>query len=104
MPDPDLHVYLVYALPQQQHVIDLLLPNGSTVMDAVTRSGFLQRFPAIGEQPLQCAIFNRVVPLGEPLQAGDRIEVLRPLRVDPKEQRRKEAARTRAAAKRRQKG
>ena len=99
MGNPDhLQVCVACALPDEQRLVPLLLPPGSTVRDAVDRSGLLQRFPALAERPLQCAVFNRVVTLDEVLSPGDRVEILRPLLVDPKQQRRQEAARARSAA------
>jgi putative ubiquitin-RnfH superfamily antitoxin RatB of RatAB toxin-antitoxin module len=92
-----LQITVVYALSEEQHSVTLSMPVGATVEAAVSRSGLLQRFADIGRRPLQCAIFNRVVGGAEVLRSGDRIEILRPLQVDPKEQRRREAARTRAA-------
>jgi uncharacterized protein len=93
-----VQVCVAYALPEEQRLVSLSLTPGATVRDAVERSGLLQRFPDIGRRPLQCAIFSRVVALDEVLSPGDRVEILRPLLVDPKQQRREEAARARAAA------
>jgi hypothetical protein len=90
-----LCVTVIYALPEEQHAVRLRLPTGSSVAEAVRRSGLLQRFPAIAACTLQCAIFNQVVGNATVLREGDRVEILRPLQVDPKEQRRREAARTR---------
>jgi uncharacterized protein len=92
-----LQVSVLYALPCEQHIVPLTLPSGCSVTQAVQRSGLLQRFPSILERPLQCAIFNRVVEGTELLRQGDRVEILRPLQIDPKEARRREAARTRAS-------
>lgn len=86
-----LRVRVVYALPEQQVVVELTLYERSTVDDAVTKSGLPQRFPQI-VAPVSCAVFGRVVPLSQPLRDGDRVEILRPLLVDPKEQRRRAAA------------
>jgi uncharacterized protein len=98
-PEPLLHVSVVYALPDEQQLVALRLPSGSTVGDAVRQSGLLQRFPAIEERALQCAVFNRVVAAETLLSNGDRVEILRRLQIDPKEQRRREATRARAATK-----
>ena len=95
----DLQVCVAYALPDEQRLVSLRMPPGATVREAITRSGLLQRFPAIAERPLQCAIFSRVVALEELLCNGDRVEILRPLQVDPKQQRSEQAALARAAAK-----
>jgi uncharacterized protein len=93
----ELEVCVSYALPDRQCLVQLRVPAGSTVRDAVTLSGLLQRFPTIGQRALQCAIFSRLVSLDELLGNGDRVEILRPLLVDPKQQRREQAARARAA-------
>ena len=89
-----LRVRVVYALPERQVVVELTLDDQATVNDAVTKSGLPQRFPQI-VAPVCCAVFGRVVPLSQPLRDGDRVEILRPLQVDPKEQRRQAAVRTR---------
>jgi uncharacterized protein len=88
----------VYALPDRQVLIELDLPPGATVADAVARSGLLQRFPEIASRPAACAIYGRAVEQLQKLQANDRVEILRPLQIDPKESRRQAAARSRAAA------
>lgn len=88
-----IRVRVVYALPERQSTVDLLLPNGVSVEEAVTRSGLAAEFPVIAMQPLQCAIFGRVVTPAQTLCDGDRIEILRPLIADPKQSRRQAAAR-----------
>lgn len=90
-----VRVTVVYALAEQQSIVELQLPARSTVMDAVTQSGLLSRFPELAERALSCAIFGRVVTLSVPLHDGDRVEILRPLLIDPKEGRRRAAARAR---------
>ena len=94
--DRQMRVWVVYALPDLQSVQELELPESATVADAVQRSGLLQRFPEIGERPLACAIYGRTVADSHILRADDRVEILRPLQVDPKESRRRAAARGRA--------
>ena len=59
----------------------------------------LKRFPEIATRPLACAIFGRAVALARKVRPGDRVEILRPLLIDPKEQRRQAAARGRARPK-----
>ena len=93
--DELLRVRVVYALPHRQIVVDVTLEEGATVGEAVAKSQLQQRDPQIASEPLTCAVFGRIVPLSEPLRDGDRVEILRPLLVDPKEQRRQLAARTR---------
>jgi uncharacterized protein len=93
-----LRVCVVYALPDQQASVALQVNAGSTVMDAVTRSGLLQKFPEAAARPLACAVFGRAVPLTYELRDGDRVEILRPLSIDPKQSRRAAAQRSRANA------
>jgi putative ubiquitin-RnfH superfamily antitoxin RatB of RatAB toxin-antitoxin module len=90
-----MRVWVVYALPDRQALRELDLPESSTVADAIARSGLLEQFPEIGTRPLACAIFGRAVVDSQVLRAGDRVEILRPLQVDPKESRRRAAARGR---------
>jgi uncharacterized protein len=90
-----MRVWVVYALPDQQSVQELELPVAATVAEAVARSGLLQKFPELGDRPLSCAIYGRAVAGSQVLRADDRVEILRPLQVDPKESRRRAAARSR---------
>lgn len=90
-----IRVRVVYALPERQSVVDLRLPVECTVRDAVTRSGLLERYPQAAKRPLECAVYGRVVALDDRLRAGDRVEILRPLIVDPKQARRQAAIRGR---------
>ncbi|HKQ16707.1 MAG TPA: RnfH family protein [Steroidobacteraceae bacterium] len=90
-----MRVWVVYALPDRQSVQELELPESATVADAVARSGLLQKFPEIAGAPLACAIHGRAVADSCILRADDRVEILRPLQVDPKESRRRAVARGR---------
>ena len=94
-------VQVVYALPDRQVIVALDVPEGTTVCEAVALSGLAGRFPGIGTAPEACAIYGRLVPLNHVLAAQDRVEILRPLLIDPKENRRRAAARSQAAARRR---
>jgi uncharacterized protein len=93
-----LHVRVIYALPEQQVSVSLDVPPGTTAADAVARSKLLEKFPDAAARPLACAVFGRTVPLNYELHDGDRVEILRPLLIDPKQSRREAADRTRAAA------
>jgi len=95
MPDVEgrIRISVVYALPEQQCVIELRVSPGTTVAEAVARSGIVERFPQIAAQPLQCAIYGRAAALSNPLVEGNRVEILRPLLIDPKLNRRQAAAR-----------
>jgi putative ubiquitin-RnfH superfamily antitoxin RatB of RatAB toxin-antitoxin module len=94
-----LRVRVIYGLPEHQATVDLQLPPGTSLTEAVERSGLLKKFPEAEARPLNCAIFGRAVPLTCELRDGDRIEILRPLLIDPKQSRRETAERNRAQVK-----
>lgn len=96
-----IHVEVVYALPERQSIVKLIVAVGTTAEIAVEMSGLKRRHPEITSRPLHCAVFGRPVEGSQVLVEGDRVEILRPLLIDPKENRRQTAARARAAAQRR---
>jgi putative ubiquitin-RnfH superfamily antitoxin RatB of RatAB toxin-antitoxin module len=83
-----IHASVVYCAPGEPHVIDVDLPAGATLRDAVHASGLLQRCPELAAAPLDLGVFNQLQPLHRRVRSGDRIEVYRPLSVDPKVARR----------------
>jgi putative ubiquitin-RnfH superfamily antitoxin RatB of RatAB toxin-antitoxin module len=89
-----LQVRVIYAAaPSRQIVRDLRVPAGATVADAIRLSGIgeLAGLADAGSQSL--GIFGRRVDPATPLHDGDRVEIYRPLLLDPKEARRRRAAR-----------
>jgi hypothetical protein len=66
--------------------VELRLALPATVRDALAESGMLARYPGI--DPRRVGVWGRVRRLDEPLRDGDRVELYRPLQVDPKEARR----------------
>ena len=87
-----MHVEVVYALPEQQHRVHLELETGATVADALTAVGRVPPFSGLDLAAMPIGIFGRPVKPGDVLQGGDRVEIYRPLLVDPKEARRQRAA------------
>lgn len=85
-------ISVVYALADRQEIVKLAVASTTTVAEAVQRSGLLQRYPEIAAAPLNCAVYSRIVEPTSVVAAGDRIEILRPLLIDPKENRRQVAA------------
>jgi len=85
-------VEVVYALPDRQRVVYVELAAGMTVTDAVTASGLLEEFPELAGRRLDTGVFGQVVPALRVLAAGDRVEIYRPLKADPREMRRRLAA------------
>jgi putative ubiquitin-RnfH superfamily antitoxin RatB of RatAB toxin-antitoxin module len=88
-------VEVVHALPDLQRVVTLAIPEtGLTAQAAVERSGLLDEFPSLRDRPLVLGIYGTVCAPDRPLRDRDRVEIYRPLQVDPRAQRRERAART----------
>ncbi len=83
-----LEVEVVYARPEQQVLIQLSVPGGSTVRDAIIRSNVLSDVPGLDLETLAVGIFARRVTLDYILKTGDRVEIYRPLTMSPVEARR----------------
>ena len=90
-----MRVELVYADPVREVLIGFEAPAGSTVRDCVEHSGLFRLVPELRGMRPGFAVFGRRVEPAAPVSEGDRIEVLRPLRIDPKEARRLRARRPR---------
>jgi putative ubiquitin-RnfH superfamily antitoxin RatB of RatAB toxin-antitoxin module len=87
----EFEVEVVYALPGGQTLLLLRVAAGTTVGEAIVRSGVLAQYPEIQTDGLRAGIFGRLCALDTPLNAGDRVEIYRPLIVEPKEARRRRA-------------
>ncbi len=81
-------VTVVYASANASHVLQVALESGATVEQAINASGLYSLAPELRHGALDVGIWNRAVRLETVVREGDRIEVYRPLTVDPKEARR----------------
>lgn len=88
----DIPVEVSYALPEEQIIVKLQVQRGTTLVEAVKRSGILQRFPEIDLQKNKVGIFGKINKQDYVLREGDRVEIYRPLIADPKEIRKQRAA------------
>lgn len=95
-----IRVELVYALPEEQHVLPLELDEGATIADALRTAANDLVFSRFSEGELTVGIWGVVIDRAKRLQDADRIELLRPLLVDPKEARRRRAKDAQQALKR----
>ena len=87
-----LRVEVAYARPDEQVIISVELPEGSTLEQALIVSRIQERFPEIDPATAKVGIFGRLSELSATLRAGDRVEVYRPLLTDPKLARKRRAA------------
>jgi len=82
-----IKVEVAYALPHEQLILQIEVEEGATVAQAIAASDLLQRFPAIDLATAKLGVFSKQVLLTHVLRHGDRIEIYRPLIIDPKEAR-----------------
>jgi hypothetical protein len=91
MPDREAWIEVAYALPDRQRVVRLPLREGMTALDAVRAAALEQEFPELAQPGLVLGIYGRRVEATQALQDGDRVEIYRPLKFDPREARRQAA-------------
>lgn len=65
-----------------------MLAPGATVRQALAECGIFEEFPELAENSLLAGIWGERIRLDHLLADKDRIEIYRPLRVDPKTARR----------------
>src|SRR4051812_42862052 len=87
-----IRVSVVYADLQRQITRDIEIGADATVGDAIAASGIRHELSP-DFSPADIGVFGTKVARDAPLHDGDRIELYRPLKIDPKEARRKRAGR-----------
>jgi len=85
-----MRVDVAYAGPEGVAVVEVELTDDASVADAIEASALVTRFGLI-DAALGVAIFGEAATRATPLRPGDRVELLRPLRADPKDARRRRA-------------
>jgi putative ubiquitin-RnfH superfamily antitoxin RatB of RatAB toxin-antitoxin module len=84
-----MRIEVVYAAgPHELHHTVLQLPAQATVGQALAMCNWWSALPPEQRQALQAGVWSRACEPDAPLRDGDRVELYRPLRVDPKEARR----------------
>jgi putative ubiquitin-RnfH superfamily antitoxin RatB of RatAB toxin-antitoxin module len=76
-------VTVVWAAGDLQDVVPVDVERGATLSDAVRASGLVPQY-GLDPRQLRYAIYGRRTQDDAPLEAGDRVEILGPLNVDPK--------------------
>ena len=69
--------------------VGLVIRSGATLLDALRASGILERHPQIDLERQPVGVWGRLRTLDALLRSGDRVEIYRPLQIDPKEARRR---------------
>ncbi|MCD6046841.1 MAG: hypothetical protein K0S08_488 [Gammaproteobacteria bacterium] len=83
-----LDVEIVYGTAEKQTVLKIFMPSPSSVLEAIQQSKILEYFPEIDLiHKNKVGIFGRIVDLTTQVKNHDRIEIYRPLVIDPKQAR-----------------
>jgi putative ubiquitin-RnfH superfamily antitoxin RatB of RatAB toxin-antitoxin module len=77
-----MKVTVVWATSQVQDIVEVELPAGSSVADAVAQSGLVAHH-GVHRAAMGYAVFGRRTTEGALLADGDRVELTRPLEADP---------------------
>lgn len=106
---PMIGVTVIYSpQPRTVHEVEVVLPVGATVRQAIEASGLHTQFPEAGLESAVAGVWGRKADPGQRLREQDRVEIYRPLKVDPKlarrERFRKQGARAAGLFARKRKG
>lgn len=89
-----MRLSLAYAEPQDQHEIAVEAPEGTSLQQALALFApelRKVRGSSARDEPVVAGVWGRIRPPHYPLREGDRIEIYRPLKADPKQARRARA-------------
>ena len=93
-----IHIEVAYALPDKQRIVKLDVPSGTTALQAVSMSRLDEVFEDLVVGPdIKLGVWGKAVTGDRVLTMGERVEIYRPLLIDPKEVRKARAARAKAA-------
>lgn len=84
----EISVEVAFAIADKQRLVSVMLPIGATVAEAITQSSIARRFARHDLSSLSVGIWGREVTREHVLSDGDRVEIYRPLDMDPREARR----------------
>lgn len=82
-----IQIEVAYALPEKQYLFAVDVPIGTTAEQAIQLSPLPQEEPGLVVEKV--GIFSRPVDLDTVLREGDRVEIYRPLKADPRDRRRR---------------
>ena len=86
-----MQVEVVFALAEKQVLRAVELPEGATVAEVIEASDIAQQFPGTNLRELQAGVWGKPVEGSCVVRDGDRVELYRPLEIEPREARRLKA-------------
>jgi hypothetical protein len=93
-PTESINVEVAYATPKKQIIRTVNIDPGTTIGAAIVQSGIMMDFPELELEDARVGLFGKAAAMTTVLFDGDRVEIYRPLIADPKEVRRKRAAKS----------
>jgi len=78
-----MQIGVAYSEPGQQIWLNIEVPDGATVNEAIVRSGILKQFPNVDLSAQRVGVFGLLVKLDSKLRPGDRVEIYREIIADP---------------------
>ena len=87
-----IHVEVIYALPEEQNLLNVEVEDGIEVRQVILESGILEQYPELDLNVMKVGLFGKITTMKQKVRDKDRIEIYRPLIADPKEVRKKRAA------------
>lgn len=84
-----MRVEVAFARPEKQQIVEVQVADCTTAIEAVKLSGITDIFPEIDPDAIDMGVFGKVIkdPAAHQLRNGDRVELYRPLKIDPKQAR-----------------
>jgi len=80
-----MNITVAYALPTEQTLEEMEVPEGTTAEEAIAMSHLLEKYPEIDLSINKVGILGKLVALSGPLRDGDRVEIYRPLPKKPRD-------------------
>ena len=87
-----VNIEVAYALPEEQTLLTVEVPEGAEIKTAIIKSKILELHSELDIETLEVGIFGKLAKMNQVVRDKDRIEIYRPLIADPKEVRRRKAA------------
>ena len=84
-------VEIVLATPERQVLLVVDVEAGASVADVISQSAIASHFPGVAVAELAAGIWGKPVSRECKVKEGDRVELYRPLEIDPREARRQRA-------------
>jgi putative ubiquitin-RnfH superfamily antitoxin RatB of RatAB toxin-antitoxin module len=78
-----MHIGVAYADKFKRSWLQLDVPDGSTIQEAIEHAGLLRQFPDIDLTIQRVGVFGKFTRLDAKVKDGDRVEIYRPITADP---------------------